>query len=331
MRLEGIHVSFDKRGIAGLHGIDLHLKPGEVFAVMGISGAGKTTLLKVLAGEITPQGKIDVPHRVSMMSGASDWGYQGNVQEGLVKAIKRPLTTEQKIQLTRDLADSFEFTFQLKQNASELSEGQRQRVRLAEALIDAPELLLLDEPFAHLDGPLREELLTLLQAYVRERGITTVWVTHQSEDALPWADRLGIMHFGKWEQVNTPEEVFWRPRTLVVAQLLGHRNLVTVNRQDPAHHWHTPFGPWNSQGIGYQKTHLVLSIPPHAFKLDPQGPWSGKVVKKAFMGHHGHVTVDFQGQNWLAQWNGSSLTNTRVGEIIRFSVDLSFGVGIDCL
>lgn len=331
MRLENIHVTFDAKGIAGLRGIDLVLRPGEIFAVMGPSGAGKTTLLRVLAGEQSHQGRVPDVRRVSFMRGAGDLPVsEQTVQQLLMAAVTRPFSGEQKLQAARDLADVFEFTFQLKQPPRELSEGQRQRVRLALALVDGPELLLLDEPFAHLDAPLRKSLLTMLHTHLKRGKTTTVWVTHHLDDALPWADRLGVMNCGRWEQVGTPEELFWRPRTLVVAQLLGHPNLHTITRTDPTLPWQTPFGHWNSDGVGMDKTQLVLSFPAHAFQLG-QGPWRGEVRHKDFQGHLSTARVQVGEREWLMRWNGKALANIRVGEIIEFSVDPTTGVGIDCL
>ncbi len=331
MRLERVQVHFDAKGIAGLRGLDLVLRAGEIFAVMGPSGAGKTTLLRVLAGEQSHQGRIPEVHRVSFMRGAGDLPESsGTVQQLLMAAIQRPLSDEQKLQAARDLADVFEFTFQLKQRTGELSEGQRQRVRLALALVDNPELLLLDEPFAHLDVPLRESLLSQLHTHLKRGETTTVWVTHHQEDALPWADRIGVLNFGQWEQVGTPEELFWRPRTLVVAQLLGHANLHTITRTDPGTPWQTVFGHWDSAGVARDKTHVVLALPPHAFRLG-SGPWHGEVVRKIFHGHQSRALVRAYGRDWLMHWNGQALANVRIGEIIEFSVDLGTGVGIDCL
>lgn len=332
MRLDKVSLSFDQRGIAGLHDVTLHLKPGEIFGIMGASGAGKTTLLKILSGALTPDsGKVIPPERFAHMDMSALPASTLPLQEWLMSAVKRHLSDEQKIQWARDLADTFEFPMQLKRRLDELSEGQRQRARLAYALMDAPELLLLDEPFAHLDGPLREELLKLLKTYVKSRGMTVLWVTHMRDEALSISDRLGILHFGKWEQTGTPAEVFWKPKSLVVAKMMGHQNLVTVSRANPSEHWQTPFGSWNSQGVASGKTHCVLSLPPQAFRINEQGPWQGQVQETRFLGHHSEVVVSVHGQNWHVAHPGLGLNHPQVTDICRFSVDLSQGVGIDCL
>lgn len=332
MRLDHVSLSFDQRGLAGVHDLSLHLKPGEIFGIMGASGAGKTTLLKILGGTLAPDsGKVLPPERFAHLDMNAVPHCHLPLQEWLMSAVKRNLSEEQKLQWARDLADTFEFPMQLKRRLDEVSEGQRQRARLAYALMDAPELLLLDEPFAHLDGPLREELLKLLRAYVKKRGMTVVWVTHQRDEALSLSDRMGILHFGKWEQTGTPAEVYWKPKSLVVAKLMGHQNLVTVSRANPRELWQTPFGSWDSQGVGQGKTHCVLSLPPRAFQVDSQGPWQGPIVEARFLGHHSELVVTLHGQNWHLGYPGLGLNSLQVSDICRFSVDLSQGVGIDCL
>lgn len=332
MRLEDVRVTFDARGIAGLHGVSLHVRPGETFVVMGANGAGKTTLLRVLSGELRPHsGKVQTLERVAHMDVKLALSSDDSIQAWLMKAIKRPLDDEKKLQLARDLADAFEFPLQLKRRLSEVSEGQRQRARLACALIDGPELLLLDEPFAHLDAPLRFELLALLKKYTKEREVTVVWVTHQRDEALATADRLGVLHLGKFEQIGTPEDVFWQPKSLVVAQLLGHQNFVTVTRHTPAEPFQTPFGPWRSQGAGPGKTHLVLAIPAEAFQLDPQGSFAGVIEAVRFQGHHSELILRNSGQSWTVRYPGRQLSLEKLGESRRFNVQLSQAVGIDCL
>jgi len=333
MRLENIHHSFDSRGIAGLHGVDLKVKPGEILAIVGPNGAGKTTLLRVLKGDLRPQqGIVVLADRMTYLDSTSQIPGEANVQEWLCQQVRRHMDQDKKVQLARDMADSLEFTFQLKLSVRELSDGLLQRLKLAGALIDRPDLLLLDEPFSHLDTPTREAVLNVLRPYLKQRDIACVWVTHQREDALAWADRVGLLYFGKWEQVGHPEEVFFRPRSVFAARFMGHENLVTVTRPNPSVHWQTPFGPWDSQGIAMGKTHVVLAIPPQAFKLDPHGTWAGQVVRTSFKGHHGSLLLRCQQQEWVVEWsNGPGISQLMPGREVRFNVELRHSIGIDCL
>lgn len=331
MRLENIHISFDPRGIAGLHGLSLELKTGQILGIMGPSGAGKSTLLRVLSGELRPlKGTAHLPDRVALMELREHYSEDLTTQDWLMSGVKRKIEQEKKLQLARDLAEAFEFPMQLKLRLTQLSEGQRQRARLAYALIDHPELLLLDEPFAHLDSPLRHELMLLLKSYVKARDITVVHVTHDLEEALGLSDKLGILHFGKFEQLASPQDVYWRPKNLLVAKLMGHENFVTVSRQNPTELWATPFGSWNSDGAGHYKTHLVLSLPATAFEVHPRGLWAGKVEEVQFLGAHWLVKVKTEAHSWLISWPGRK-NSPQIAETCRFNVDLSQGVAIDCL
>ena len=329
MRLENVHHLFDSRGIAGLHGIDLKVKSGELFAVLGPNGAGKTTLLKVLRGEFRPQsGKVTEADRCAWLDSSTVIPPEANIQTWLVEQVRRGVDAEKKSQLARDMAESLEFTFQLKLKARELSDGLLQRVKIAGALIDHPDLLLLDEPFSHLDTPTRESVLSVLKPYLQQREIACVWVTHQREDALTFADRIGLMYFGKWEQVGTPEELYFHPRTLFSAKFMGHENLVTVSRPTPNVLWQTPFGGWDSQGIGFGKTHVVMCIPPTAFTIDPQGSFAGQVVRISFKGAHTHVTVKLHDAEWVLEWTQGPFKHASE---VRFNAHLRGAIGIDCL
>lgn len=332
MQLKNVSHSFDPRGIAGVHQLNLKIKEGEILSLIGASGAGKTTLLRLLNGEIDPmQGEMLGMGRVSYMGMSPSIPFQGSIMEWLVNAITKNITEEQKIQWARDLADVFEFPMQLKKKLVELSEGQLQRARLAFALINQPELLLLDEPFAHLDRPLREQLNSLLVEYVRRRSMSVVWVTHDVREALSWSDRLAVMDFGRLVQLDTPENVFTHPCSLVVAKLVGLRNFVTLERSDPKSLWSTPFGLWDSHGVGVYKSHLLLSIPPHHFKLDPTGAFKGVIRSVKFMGYHYEVELEAQGQNWVALLEKSYVDHFKLGESRQFSVELKGSIGIDCL
>ncbi len=332
MQLKNVSHSFDPRGIAGVHQIDLKIREGEILCIIGASGAGKTTLLRLLHGDIQPmQGEIIVDEKSSYMGSSFSPSYSGSLQDWLVAAITKNINDEQKIQWARDLADVFEFPMQLKKRLTELSEGQRQRARLAFALINQPQLLLLDEPFAHLDAPLRHQLNTLLIEYVRRRTISVVWVTHEIREALSLSDRLAVMDFGRIVQIESAERIFTQPHSLVVAQLVGLKNFVTLERSDPKALWSTPFGLWDSQGIGAYKSHLLLSIPPRHFKLDPQGAFKGVIVSVKFMGYHYEVELESQGHKWIAAFEKASVDHFKVGESRQFSVELKGSIGIDCL
>lgn len=217
---------FDKRGIAGLRGVSFNLKKGEVLSIIGPNGSGKSTLLNICAGKILQEsGELKLSGGITFFPSVTEIPKK-NVQKWLIESVTLDIDEEKKIQLTRDLADTFEFTFQLRQNLSELSSGQKQKVLLARELINKPALLLMDEPFAHLDPFSRSDILNNLFSFIRQQEISVLWVTHDLNEAFRFSNTVGILNFGKLEQLTSPLDLVKNPRNLFVAQYIGYRNFL---------------------------------------------------------------------------------------------------------
>ncbi|HXH30374.1 MAG TPA: ABC transporter ATP-binding protein [Bacteriovoracaceae bacterium] len=242
IKLTGVTKKFDQRGIAGVDQLDLTLGAGEVLALMGPNGSGKTTLLNLIAGVLpVDSGSIEIDGEVEVHGpGAADLTLP--VQHFLETKVTVTQDPEKKIQLARDFADLFEFTSVLKQTLSQLSSGQKQKVILAGELINRPALLLLDEPFTHLDPFTRTEILQGLFRVIKHQALTLIWVTHELTEAFRFADKIGIMNFGRLEQLAAPAELSQLPRNLFVAQFLGFKNFIHVKKHNGF--WQTPWGEW---------------------------------------------------------------------------------------
>lgn len=258
---------YDKRGIAGLHQISLRILEGKIFALMGPNGSGKTTLLNVLSGVLPEDsGSFTIDGTIARfplkfeISGA-------NVQDFLRQSISLEIDEDKKIQLTRDIADTFEFTFQLRQNLEELSSGQLQKVLLARELINRPAVLMMDEPFTHLDPFTRGDILRALFDYIRNQGLTVLWVTHDLEEALHFSDEVAVMNFGKIEQSGSPMELMRNPSNLFVAQFMGYRNFFPVKLEGDK--WKTPFGEFSHPKLPQEDA--ILIVPDRSWRIDPQG------------------------------------------------------------
>jgi putrescine transport system ATP-binding protein len=224
---------------AAVDGLSLDIKEGEFFALLGPSGCGKTTLLRMLAGFETPDnGKIELngediaavpPHQrpVNMMfqnyALFPHLSVRDNIGFGLKTAgLTRPgidARVAQMISLVK--LNGLE-----KRKPHQLSGGQKQRVALARALARHPKLLLLDEPLAALDKKLREETQVELMRLQRQLGLTFVIVTHDQDEAMSMADRIGVMRDGKLQQVATPRQLYEAPASRWVAEFVGDINLV---------------------------------------------------------------------------------------------------------
>jgi sulfate transport system ATP-binding protein len=224
-----------------LHGIDLKVQPGEFIALLGPSGSGKTTLLRIIAGlEFQDSGQVLFNGEDVSRVGVGDRGvgfvFQNyalfrhmtvaeNVAFGL-SVKKRRLRPRKK-----DIKARAEELLRLvhldglgDRLPSQLSGGQRQRVALARALAIEPKLLLLDEPFGALDAKVRKDLRRWLRELHQRMGLTSIFVTHDQEEALELADRVVVMDHGRIEQIGTPEEVYMEPASRFVLDFVGETN-----------------------------------------------------------------------------------------------------------
>ena len=224
-----------------LHGIDLEVKPGEFIALLGPSGSGKTTLMRIIAGlEFQDSGQVFFDGEdVSARS-------VGDRQVGFVfqhYALFRHMTVAENVAFGLNVrqrrnrpaaavikarAEELLRLVQLeglgKRYPGQLSGGQRQRVALARALAIEPKLLLLDEPFGALDAKVRKDLRRWLRDLHKQMGLTSIFVTHDQEEALELADRVVVMDHGRIDQIGTPEQVYMEPATPFVAHFVGETN-----------------------------------------------------------------------------------------------------------
>ncbi|MGA0565760.1 ABC transporter ATP-binding protein [Rathayibacter sp. KR2-224] len=235
VELVGITKSYGSH--QALRGVSLEIHPGEFVALLGPSGCGKTTMLRALSGlEHVDAGSIliDGADVADMPVNRRDIGMvfqsyslfphltaRQNVEFGLrmrkVDARRRATRSGEALELV-GLADHGE------RYAHELSGGQQQRVALARALVTRPRVLLLDEPLSALDAKVRVQLREQIRGIQRELGITTVFVTHDQEEALAVADRVAVMNGGRIEQIGTPEQLYLQPATAFVADFVGQSN-----------------------------------------------------------------------------------------------------------
>ncbi|USZ67055.1 ABC transporter ATP-binding protein [Halorussus salilacus] len=244
LHLSGVSKSFG--GVTALRDVSLDIEDGEFFTLVGPSGCGKTTTLRAIAGfETLDRGSVGFGDRE--MSGVApedrDVGVvfqtyalfphmtvAENVAYGLrFRDPPEGKTRDERVAELLELVDLEGFG---ERDPDELSGGQRQRVALARALAPGPAVLLLDEPMSALDARLRQRLRTQVKAIQSELDITTVYVTHDQEEALAVSDRVAVMNDGRIEQVGAPEAVYRRPATRFVAEFLGDNNVFEGEARD---------------------------------------------------------------------------------------------------
>ena len=239
IRLDNIEVSFGD--FTAIPILDLHVLPGEFFTLLGPSGCGKTTALRTLAGFIQPSsGTVQVDGKdvtrlpsdkrqvgmvfqnYALFPSMSVWE---NIAFGLRVRKEKPADSDR---LVRDIARRVELSDeQLSKNVAELSGGQQQRVAVARALVLRPKILLLDEPLSNLDAKLRHQLRQQLKDLQSEFGITTVYVTHDQDEALAMSDRVAVFNKGVVEQVGTPQEIYDHSATEFVCNFIGDSSALT--------------------------------------------------------------------------------------------------------
>src|SRR5690349_18663206 len=237
VRLQGLTRAFG--GTRALDGLSIEMAPGELVALLGPSGCGKTTALRIVAGfETADTGSvlIDGKDISSVPAAKRDMGmvFQSyslfpnmsaldNVAFGL---RMRKIATGERRKQAAGLLDMVGLAPQASQYPHQLSGGQQQRVALARALAIQPRVLLLDEPLSALDAKVRLQLREQIRTLQQQLGTTTLFVTHDQEEALSMADRVGVMSKGRLEQIAAPDELYTDPATAFVAEFVGVMNRV---------------------------------------------------------------------------------------------------------
>jgi iron(III) transport system ATP-binding protein len=296
-----------------VHEVSFDVEDGEIFAILGPSGCGKTTTLRCVAGfERATEGKVVMQGRTLSGPGVhvspeerevgivfQDYALfpHLSVLENVAFGVRGVSQAQQTERAREALAMVGLSNFEDRQ-PQHLSGGQQQRVALARTLAPEPDLILLDEPFSNLDALLRQETRQEVRRLLKDKGMSAVLVTHDQEEALSFSDRLAVMRAGQIDQVGVPEDVYYRPRTLFVAQFLGRTNLLLSQATGPEAD--TPLGHVQLDREA-EGTVLVSLRPEHLTLAPPEtsnGP-IGTIVGRAFKGHDITYRVNCDGTEYL--------------------------------
>lgn len=237
IKIEDVHLSFGSTDV--LKGVNLDIKPGEFFAFLGPSGSGKSTLLRAIAGfGPDPRGRILIGERnvVGMQPWTRNVGMvfqsyalwphmsvRDNVGFGLRERKLPASQIRPKVDAALELVGLLHLADRM---PNQLSGGQQQRIALARTVVVEPEVLLLDEPLSNLDASLRVQMRRELLRLQRQLGLTTIFVTHDQEEANTTSDRMAVLDGGVIQQVGTPQELYDYPANLFVASFLGTANIL---------------------------------------------------------------------------------------------------------
>ena len=337
VRLEGLSRHYGP--VVALDHLDLTLQPGELIALLGPSGCGKTTTLRLLAGledadtgHITVGGK-DITHvsaakrDMGMVFQAYSLFPHMTVRQNVAFGLRlRKVSVAQRDKRAIEMLDLVGLSTQADRYPHQLSGGQQQRVALARALAIEPQVLLLDEPLSALDAKVRAQLRDEIRKIQLEVGITTLFVTHDQEEALAIADRVGVMREGRLEQLAPPTEVYSRPATSFVAEFVGLSNrlagevrggeVIVRGCKLPLVEQDTPDGQ------------VVALVRPEAVSLASRapesgtgsGPLTGTVIAITFLGATSRVTVDLGDTRVMAQLPTSEASALTAGSRVALAI-----------
>ncbi len=299
-------------------GVSLEIEEGCFFTLLGPSGCGKTTLLRVVAGFHTPDaGDVFLrdrritqlpPHARGTAMVFQEYALfphmtvAENVAYGLRMRRVPPAQIRERVARVLELVG---LTGQEGKYPHQLSGGQQQRVALARALVVEPEVLLLDEPLSNLDAKLRLRVREELRELQRRLGQTTVYVTHDQEEALALSDRVAVLNHGRILQVGTPEEVYRNPTSRFVAEFVGLANFVPGEVVSPGR---VRAGRVELRVDGLRATpggRVVLAVRPEEVRVCQDPPDTkpnvlrGRVRSATFLGPVRRLTVDAEGFSWV--------------------------------
>ena len=334
VRLVGLHRQYGQ--VVALDGLDLTIEPGELVVLLGPSGCGKTTTLRLLAGledadagTITVGGKeiTHVPANrrdMGMVFQAYSLFPHMTVSQNVAFGLRlRRVSKAERERRAMEMLDLVGLTGQADRYAHQISGGQQQRVALARALAIEPQVLLLDEPLSALDAKVRAQLRDEIRRIQLEVGTTTLFVTHDQEEALAIADRVGVMKEGQIEQLGPPTEIYSRPGSPFVAEFVGLTNrlagtvsgtMVTVRGRDlPLVDRSTPPGP------------ATALVRPEAVTLasssaDESGPLTGTVIAVTFLGATSRITVNLGDTTIMAQLPTSDASGLPAGSRVTLAI-----------
>jgi len=318
--------------------VSLDIRDKELFTLLGPSGCGKTTLLRMIAGFNTIEGgefffndkkinDMEVSHRnIGMVFQNYAIFPHYSVRQNVEFGLKNRKFEKEKIESEADkflkLMQIFDFR---DRKPEQLSGGQQQRVALARALVIKPDVLLMDEPLSNLDAKLRLEMRQVIRDIQKEVGITTIYVTHDQEEAMAISDRIAVMSNGEIQQIGMPQEIYHRPINQFVATFIGRTNFIEA--QFCASEGWIKIGdysfPYNDLRI-IEDTPVLLSIRPEDLIMDKgnQLGLKGIVRDSYFLGLNTHQLVELNHNHQTVEIiRESSLDESlKVGEEVSLSI-----------
>lgn len=299
--------------------LSLNIEKGEFFTLLGPSGCGKTTLLRMIAGFISiERGSIyfddkrinNVPPKdrnIGMVFQDYALFPHLTVEKNIAFGLKtRKTVPAGEIEgVVNEILEVVQMTGHKGKLPEKLSGGQQQRVALARAIVSRPDVLLMDEPLSNLDAKLRVEMRNVIRNIQRQYGVTTVYVTHDQEEAMVVSDRIAVMNHGEIQQIGVPEEIYQRPSNLFVASFIGQTNILEgiLTKKEGAlalrlldHYEETLPGNFKTALAEGEQVPVKVSVRPEEFELRTDGSGLKATIEdRMYLGLNTHYAAVLAG------------------------------------
>jgi multiple sugar transport system ATP-binding protein len=329
------HITKNFPGVTALDDISFDVKDGEFFVLLGPTGAGKTTTLRVIAGlekqdagavlfdGETIDNLVPSDRDVALVFQQYSLYPTMSVFDNLAFPLRSPLrrtSAEEIRKKVEETAEKLRITHLLKRKTAHLSGGEMQRVSIGRAIVRSPRILLMDEPLSNLDAKLREALRVELQHLQKTQGSTTLFVTHDQIEALTMADRIAVLNNGRIIQVGTPEDIYDRPTSTFVAQLVGSPriNLYNARREDDTVSISDSDVRMTDPNGAKLPSEFLLGIRPENVKPDPNGKFTGQLILAEPLGVETILHIQSGQRTLLSLVPG--ITAFHLGDVMKFNI-----------
>ena len=338
LTLKNLTKRFDS--VAAVDHVSLDVDEGEFVTLLGPSGCGKTTTLRTIAGFYQPdEGEVlfndrlmnNVPpakRNTAMCFQSYALFPHMNVWDNIAFGLKmRKISAVEQKKRVGEALDMLSLTGMGLRKPSQLSGGQQQRVALARAIVTQPDILLFDEPLSNLDAKLRVQVRVEIKEMQKRLGITSIYVTHDQDEALAISDRIVVMNQGEIEQVGDPQSIYLHPRTSFVAGFIGLANILDgkiLARDGEKVELETPFGKLRALAGGFPAKAgdaVKFSFRPENLNLYKDGDANrieGTILHAIFMGDATDLFIDVKGTRLRA--HAGSTARFNAGDSVEFGV-----------
>ncbi|RMF02204.1 MAG: ABC transporter ATP-binding protein [Chloroflexi bacterium] len=324
------------QAVTALNNVTFSVNDGEFFVLLGPTGAGKTTTLRIVAGlETQDEGHVlfddEVVDHVSPADRDIAFVFQQyslyptmSVYDNLAFPLRSPLrkTKEDVIKMrVEEAAEKLRISHLLDRKTAKLSGGEMQRVSIGRAIVRNPRVFLMDEPLSNLDAKLRESLRVELQHLQKTQGSTTLFVTHDQVEALTMADRIGVLNEGRIVQIGSPDDIYDRPASMFVAQLIGSPgiNLLETSRENSTLHIDdSPIKLSLDSSVSSLPEHFVTGVRPEDVHPAPDGDFAGQITLIEPLGVETILHIKSGRQTLLSTVSG--MTSWKIGDTIQFNI-----------